>query len=200
MIEVLPDSVGPSSTLSVPRSQRQRDIADGGNAVDRSGDVFERNGHVRPPASRKGLSSGARCAVIQSSSADISAADIRKPSLDRRHTISSAVNAHSDDIRYVTSLSVKLAPKDWPRSAIDFASPEPFGGAGAVGMRQPVGMRGREERIVAQQLRRQRRDRRDVHIAAGQRRFSRSSPRAPSRCASKATAVPAPPRRGADRS
>ena len=34
--------------------------------------------------------------------------------------------AHSDDIKYLTSLSVKVAPKDWPRSAIDFALPSSF--------------------------------------------------------------------------
>ena len=33
------------------------------------------------------------------------------------------VQAHSTDIRYLTSLSVKVAPNDWPRSAIDFALP-----------------------------------------------------------------------------
>ena len=37
--------------------------------------------------------------------------------------MSSAVQAHSADIRYLTSLSVKVAPNDWPRSAIDFALP-----------------------------------------------------------------------------
>ena len=64
-----------------------------------------------------------RWVAIQSSMAAISLADSRNPSLDRRHTMSSAVQAHSDDIRYRTSLSVKVAPKDWPRSAKDFALP-----------------------------------------------------------------------------
>ena len=52
--------------------------------------------------------------------------DSRNPSLDRRHTTSSAVQAHSFAIRYLTSLSVKVAPNDWPRSAIDFALPSNF--------------------------------------------------------------------------
>src|SRR5207245_11470897 len=95
-------------------------------AVDRSRDVFERNGHVRPPASSKGPSSGNLCAAIQSSSAATSVADIRRPSLERRHTMSSAVNAHSDAIRYETSFAVKVAPNDWPRSAIDLALPSHF--------------------------------------------------------------------------
>ena len=60
---------------------------------------------------------------IQSSIAAISAADNRNPSLERRQTISSAVRAHSTDIRYLTSRSVRSAPKDRPRSAIDLASP-----------------------------------------------------------------------------
>ena len=49
---------------------------------------------------------------IQSSMAAISAADSRNPSLDRRHTMSSAVQAHSLAIRYLTSLSVNVAPND----------------------------------------------------------------------------------------
>ena len=53
-----------------------------------------------------------------------------------------------------------------------FRVAEHLGGAGAVGMRQPVGVSGRQERIVAHQFRRQRRDRRDIHVAAGQRRFA----------------------------
>src|SRR6202035_6080397 len=101
--------------------QRQRDIANGRNAVHRARDALERNGHRRPPASSKELSGETRCAAIQSSMAAISAGDNRNPSFDRRHTMSSAVRAHSDDIRYRTSLSVKVAPNDWPRSAGDFA-------------------------------------------------------------------------------
>ncbi len=48
---------------------------------------------------------------------------------------------------------------------------EQLAGAGAVGMRQPVGMGRRQERIAAHQFRGQRRDRGDVEVAAGQRRF-----------------------------
>jgi len=49
-----------------------------------------------------GLAGGSLFAAIQPSMAAISAADSRNPSLDRRHTTSSAVQAHSDDIRYLT--------------------------------------------------------------------------------------------------
>src|SRR4029434_682298 len=101
--------------------ERQRDIANGRDAVYGSRDVFKRDAHGRPPASRKGRSPGPRRALIHSSSATISSGDSRNPSLDLRHTTSSAVQAHSFDIRYLTSLSVKVAPHDWPRSADDFA-------------------------------------------------------------------------------
>src|SRR6516165_4188053 len=82
-----------------------------------------RDAHFRPPASSKGLSLRARFAAIQSSIAAISAAERRKPSLDRRQTISSAVNAHSAAIKYLISASVSVAPKDSPRSASSLALP-----------------------------------------------------------------------------
>ena len=172
MIEVLPDSVGPSSTLRVPRSSVSETSRMAAMPSTERETCSSVNAHVRPPASRKGLSGETRWADIQSSMAAISEGVSRNPSLDRRHTMSSAVQAHSVDIRYLTSASVKLAPNDWPRSASGFRGAEQLAGARAVGMRQPVGMRCRQERIVAHQFRRKRRDRRDIHVAAGQRRLA----------------------------
>src|SRR5262249_26719920 len=77
----------------------QRYVANGRKAVDGARDMVERDAHVRPPASSKGLSRGTRLAAIQPSSATISSGDRSRPSLDRRQTMSSAVNAHSEDIR-----------------------------------------------------------------------------------------------------
>jgi hypothetical protein len=48
---------------------------------------------------------------------------------------------------------------------------EHFAGTGAIGMRETVGMRGGEKRVIAAELGGQRRYRRDIQIAAGQRRF-----------------------------
>ena len=123
MIEVLPDSVGPSSTLRVPRSSvSETSRMVGMPSTDRvtfsSVTVM-----FALPLPARDAPDGTWLAVIQSSRAAISPADSRNPSFDRRQTISSALRAHSFAIRYLTSLSVKVAPNDWPRSASDFALP-----------------------------------------------------------------------------
>src|SRR6202012_1424046 len=101
----------------------EADIANGGEAIDQTRDIDELNAHARPPLSATRLLGVACCAEIQASRAAISGGVSLNPSLDRRHTMSSVVAAHSSDIRYLTSASVKLAPNDWPRSSIVFAMP-----------------------------------------------------------------------------
>ncbi len=84
--------------------------------------------------------------------AAISAVDSRNPSLDRRQTMSSAVQAHSADIRYLTSALRQGGAERLAEIGHRFRVAEQFAGARAVGMRQPVGMRRRQERIVAHQF------------------------------------------------
>jgi hypothetical protein len=79
--------------------QRERHVADRRHAVDHPRDVIEGDAHDRAPISLGGHPLGKRCAVSQSSRATMSDADIRKPSLERRQTISAAVQAHSCEIR-----------------------------------------------------------------------------------------------------
>src|SRR5262249_44345421 len=95
-------------------------------AVDDAGDTIEHHAHARPPASSREFGVGVRCDAIQSSMAATWSVDRRRPSLERRQTMSSALRAHSLAMRYFTSAAVSVAPKDGPRSAKDFAAPSSF--------------------------------------------------------------------------
>ena len=138
-------------------------------------DMVERDAHVRlpPRAARLRRTAGA---ASSRRSLRSRRRDSRRPSLERRHTTSSAVQRPLLRHQVPTSASVSVAPNRWPRSAIDLRRRQQLASARAVGVRQPAGVAGVEKRIVARQLRGQRRDRRDIEIAAGQRRLARSSP------------------------
>ena len=170
MIEVLPDNVGPSSTLSVPRSR----VSDTSRMVATPSTVRvtwssvtlmaalplraadARRSRDAPPSSRRApaISAGVR----------------RRPSLERRHTTSSA--RHRPFVRHqVSHLGFgERITEGLSEIGHRFRAAEQLCRTRAVGVREPVGVRMRQERMIAHQFRGQRDHGGDIHVAAGQRR------------------------------
>ena len=152
-----------------PALERHRDVADIGNAIDLVGHVFQRHAHVRAPASRKGVPCRAPMARHPAS---------MRGDLVRRHPqteLGSPPHHVFRGARPFVRHEIpdfafgQVAPKVWPRSAAVLA-PSRMRRARCHRHARAGWHETAEERIIAQQFAAQRRNRRDVQIAAGQRR------------------------------